>query len=119
MKTAHDPRHSHRVETVKTLFAFAFDANQTRGLAQILPLLPEIDAKISQFAKERPLEQVNKLDLAILRLGVFELVYKKEKPAIVIDEAIEIAKEFGGDSSSKFVNAILGKIAESYESTTT
>lgn len=113
MKTTHDPRHEKRIKTVQSLFAYAFDPNQITGLADIVEHLPEIDEKIRSFATERPLDQVNKLDLAILRLGVFELIYQHEKPAIVIDEAIEIAKEFGADASSKFVNAILGKIAES------
>lgn len=114
MKTAHDPRHEHRINTVKKLFAFTFDETQKSDIeAELLSHLEEIDQKIAQFATERPLSQVNKLDLAILRLGVFELVVRKEKPAIVIDEAVEIAKEFGGETSPKFVNAILGKIAES------
>lgn len=119
MKTSHDPRHENRVETVKKLFAHTFDSQQVEGIREIVEKLDEIDGQIREYAKERPLADINKLDLAILRLGVFELVYKKEKPAIVIDEAIEIAKEFGGDTSPKFVNAILGKIAERYESPTT
>lgn len=112
MKIAHDPRHEKRIETVKALFAFAFDPTQTENLEEIVPKLEKIDAKIQQFATERALIQVNKLDLAILRLGVFELLYKGERPGIVIDEAVEIAKEYGADASPRFVNAILGKISE-------
>lgn len=116
MKTSKDPRHELRIETVKKLFTYDFDKSQDQGIAEIVTNLPAIDEKIREFATARPLEDISKLDLAILRNGVFELVYKHDKPAIVIDEAIEIAKEFGSDATPKFVNAILGKIAEKYES---
>jgi N utilization substance protein B len=111
VKTAHDPRHEKRVKAVHALFAYAFDPSQTEGVEDIIPLLPEIDKKLSEFATERPLSQVNKLDLAILRIGVFELVYQHLKAGVVIDEAIEIAKEYGSDTSPKFINAVLGKVA--------
>jgi len=114
VKTAHDPRHEKRIQTVQELFSFSFDPEQRTGtIEEVVEKLPDIDTRIREFASERPLADINKLDLAILRLGVFELVYQKMNPAITIDEAIEIAKEFGGDSSPKFVNAVLGKIAES------
>jgi N utilization substance protein B len=54
---------------------------------------------------------MSKIDLAILRLGVYELtIQKKEPPKVVIDEAVELAKSYGGDNSSKLVNGVLGTI---------
>lgn len=111
MKTSQDPRHTKRIAIVHKLFSYSFDVTQREGIEDILEHLVQIDEKIATYATERPLHEVNKLDLAILRLGVFELIYQAQTPSIAIDEAIEIAKEYGGDASPKFINAILGKIA--------
>lgn len=74
-------------------------------------MLPEIDDSIRAVATDHPLESINKIDLAILRLGVFELREASVKPAIIIDEAVEIAKEYGADNSSKFIHGVLNTIA--------
>ena len=73
--------------------------------------LGDIDALIQRLAPEWPLEQVPGIDRNILRLEVFELKYGKEiPPKVAINEAIELAKTFGSDSSSKFVNGVLGSL---------
>lgn len=72
--------------------------------------IPAIDKKIQKSAQEWPLEKIAKIDLAILRLAVSELTEKKEPPKVVIDEAVELAKEFGNEKSAKFVNGVLGTI---------
>ncbi|MDD3301603.1 MAG: transcription antitermination factor NusB [Patescibacteria group bacterium] len=73
--------------------------------------LEEIDNYIRKYATEWPLEQITYVDRNILRLGIFELIYaEKIPPKVAINEAIEIAKAFGSDSSSKFVNGVLGSI---------
>ncbi|PKM88107.1 transcription antitermination factor NusB [Candidatus Falkowbacteria bacterium HGW-Falkowbacteria-2] len=72
--------------------------------------LPEIDALIVRFATEWPLDQITTIDRNILRLGIFELVYTEIPPRVAINEAIEVAKSFGGDASGKFVNGVLGAI---------
>jgi len=75
--------------------------------------LEDIDGKIKIHAPSFPLDQIAKVDLAILRLGAYELLYgdKKEVPEIVaINEAIELAKTFGGENCPKFVNAVLNAI---------
>lgn len=73
--------------------------------------LPEIDEIIQKFAPDWPIDQITIIDRNILRLGVFELKYDKEMPPrVAINEAIELAKAFGGDSSYKFVNGVLGAI---------
>lgn len=70
-----------------------------------------LDTKIQSAAPEWPLDKIAKIDLAILRLAVYELVIeKKEPPKVIIDEAVEIAKQFGNENSAKFVNGVLGTI---------
>ena len=73
----------------------------------------EIDNIISDCAPEWPVDKISKIDLVILRIAVFELLYNKEIPEkVAIDEAVELAKEFGNDTSSKFVNGVLGTVVD-------
>ena len=70
-----------------------------------------IDATITKYAPEWPLEQITIVDRNVLRIGVFELTYSPDvPPKVAINEAIEVAKGFGGESSGKFVNGVLGAI---------
>jgi len=115
MKKRSDPRHKERQATVKELFAQSFSPQNQRTLKEktreILKLTPEIDKLIEKAAPEFSLGGINKIDLAILRLAVFELLWeKKQPPAVIIDEAVELAKEFGSQSSPKFVNGALGAV---------
>ncbi|MBU1110671.1 transcription antitermination factor NusB [Patescibacteria group bacterium] len=71
------------------------------------------DELIADSAPEWPLDQIAPIDLIILRIAVAELTQKGDLPyKVVIDEAVELAKEFGGDNSSKFINGVLGTIVE-------
>lgn len=71
----------------------------------------EIDAMIVKFAPEWPLDKITIIDRNVLRIGIYELKFDKEIPAkVAINEAIEIAKTFGGESSGKFINGVLGAI---------
>ena len=73
----------------------------------------EIDQIIKEAAPEWPLDKISKVDLVILRIAIYELLYNKKIPSkVAIDEAIELAKEFGNDTSGKFVNGVLGNVAE-------
>ncbi len=73
-----------------------------------------IDGVIAPAAPEWPVEQIAKIDKIILRIGVYELLIKKEvPPKVAINEAVELAKAFGGENSSKFVNGVLGTIYRS------
>ena len=73
--------------------------------------IEEINAYIVKYATEWPLDQITIVDRNVLRLGIYELVFDAKIPAkVAINEAIEIAKAFGGDSSGKFVNGVLGAI---------
>jgi len=71
----------------------------------------EIDDLIIKYATEWPLEQITIIDRNILRIGIFELKFDPDIPSkVAINEAIEVAKAFGGESSGKFVNGVLGAI---------
>lgn len=77
----------------------------------IIAKITEIDTLISEAAPKWPLSQINKVELAILRYAIWELKYQDTTPhKVIIDEAIEISKEFGNESSGSFVNAVLGHI---------
>jgi len=72
-----------------------------------------IDKKISEIAKNWSLERMTPVDLSILRIGAYELLYRPEIPdPVVIDEAIEIAKRYGTKDSPSFINGLLDKIAK-------
>ena len=71
----------------------------------------EIDDLIVKYAPEWPLDQITLVDRNILRLGIFELMFTEDIPSkVAINESIELAKTFGGPSSGKFVNGVLGAI---------
>lgn len=112
MKTAKDPRHQKRREAVKALFAESFTPQAKQGslVKKIISKRQGLDKKIKSAAPMWPVDKLNKIDLAILRLAVYELEYKKTPPKVVIDEAVELAKEFGSDASPSFVNGVLGAI---------
>lgn len=74
----------------------------------------EIDAIIGPAAPEWPVDQIAKIDKTILRIGVYELIIKRDvPPKVIINEAVELAKAFGGENSSKFINGVLGTIYRS------
>lgn len=113
MKKHADPRHQARIKTMKSLFSFAFQPVKNTGISRIVKHLPYIDAIIAKSAPEFPVEKIAKVDLAILRLAIYELlIEKRNPPKVIIDEAIELAKEFGGDSASAFVNGVLGTVLQ-------
>jgi len=73
--------------------------------------LASINADIAKYAPEWPLDQITIVDRNILRIGIYELKHSPNIPAkVAINEAIELAKNFGGESSGKFVNGVLGAI---------
>lgn len=70
----------------------------------------DIDAKIQPIAPDWPIEQIARVDRNILRIGLYELLHQSDSvpPKVAINEAVELAKAFGSDNSSKFVNGVLG-----------
>lgn len=80
-------------------------------LDKMIAYLPEIDEKIETFSKGWKLDRIAKAELAILRLAVFEAEYDDSVPVgVAVNEAVELAKQYGEDNGASFVNGILGKI---------
>ena len=131
-------RHLGRIVAMQTLYEHDFRGGNTPGL-ELGPILErnldefrssiddiqfvedvvdgvhkhqaEIDGIIGPAAPEWPVEQIAKIDKIILRIGVYELMVKREvPPKVAINEAVELAKTFGGENSSKFINGVLGTI---------
>jgi len=129
-------RHLARTIAMQTLFCWDFNGKKQKDLVDLVTQnfrqfapkfndhgfvkslingvfknIAEIDKYITRYATEWPLEQITVVDRNILRIGVYELIFDKDIPAkVAINEAIEIAKTFGGESSGKFVNGVLGAI---------
>lgn len=117
MKKSSDPRHQKRIKIIKELFALGFSPQKVREekTKKILRDLSKIDALITKAAPLWPIEKINKMDLAILRLAVYELTIEKIEPLkVIIDEAVELAKEFGSEQSGPFVNGVLGSIIKKW-----
>lgn len=112
MKTPDDPRHQKRIERMEGLFAYSFLAKtENEHIMPIVEHLPQIDAEIQRVAPEWPLDKIAKVDLAILRLAVYELTVEKDAPdKVIIDEAVELAKAYGNEGSAKFINGALGAL---------
>ena len=80
---------------------------------------PEIDDIIRPVAPEWPIEQIARIDRIVLRIGVYELTIAEDvPPKVAINEAVELAKAFGGDNSSKFINGVLGTVLRNKEKAT-
>ena len=79
---------------------------------EILSRIPEIDKAVNEVADGWKTSRMGKVDLSIIRLAVYEIKYEEEIPTkVAINEAVELAKKFGTDASSSFVNGILAKFA--------
>ncbi len=135
MKSINDPRHNARRLVLGTLFcALHTNVSDDACLELTKELLApvnvdesltkkiisgikkhqhEIDGIIEKCAPEWPVDKIAKVDLVVLRIAVFEILYDTEAPdKVVIDEAVELAKEFGSDTSGKFVNGVLGTVVD-------
>lgn len=131
-------RHLARSIVLQSLFELDFYGKKTRDLKKIIERnlnnfgagledksfvlklfkgivshLPKIDKIIEQAAPQWPISQINIIDRNVLRIGLYELLFSDKKevpPKVAINEAIELAKTFGGKSSGKFVNGVLGRV---------
>src|SRR3989344_5694629 len=111
MKSSRDPRHKKRRQIIKELFANAYVAQDANEVSRIIiEKQSEIDQQITTSAPQWPIDKLNRIDLAILRLATYEIMNTDTPPKVVIDEAVELAKEFGGESSPSFVNGVLGDV---------
>ncbi len=131
-------RHLGRIVAMQTLYEYDFRGGEAAGV-ELHPILSRnlaefrsaiddtnfvedivdgihqneahLDGIIAPAAPEWPVDQIAKIDRVILRIGVYELIIKREvPPKVAINEAVELAKTFGGENSSKFVNGVLGTI---------
>jgi N utilization substance protein B len=128
-------RHLARTVAMQSLFEWDFNNKQmdmdeviTNNLEQFAPgmedtdfvralvkgvtdNIDEIDAVIVKTAPEWPIDQITVVDRNVLRLGIYELMFLKDvPPKVAINEAVEIAKKFGGENSGKFINGVLGTL---------
>ncbi len=134
-------RHLARSIALQTLFEWDFRGKQSDQLAGIMEHnlgefgdglqekdftiklvngvienMAKIDAIVSEYAPDWPIDQITNVDRNILRLGLYELIFAKEvPPKVAINEAIELAKSYGGHSSGKFVNGVLGSVFKNLE----
>jgi len=130
-----DPRHKARQVALAALFSSSFiksDKDDNLNLSKeifgdsaydeklsdsifngVLENMETIDKIIVASAPTWPIEQIDKVDLMCLRIAVFELYFSKNIPyKVAINESIELAKEFGGEKSGKFVNGVLGTVVK-------
>ncbi len=138
MKRSTDPRHQARILVLQELFSKYFKKGdiQTENISMedllelnemtdydkelykkildgVIEKQEEIDTLIQKYAPQWPIEQMKLVDLQILRMAIYEgFVGMITPPKVAIDEAIEVAKDFGGEINSKFVNGVLGAIYE-------
>lgn len=130
-----DPRHKARQIALAALFSASFE-NPTKEsvlnhskevigsegsdaklgdtiFAGVLENMGTIDKIITASAPTWPIDQIDRIDLMCLRIAIFELYFSKNIPyKVAINESIELAKEFGGDKSGKFVNGVLGTVVK-------
>lgn len=115
-----DHRHDRRIKLMQDLFACTFTPENTKlcledkpeesTVVKIIQNLQDIDDRIQKAAPERPLGEINKVDLAIMRLIVNESDTKKTPKKVLLNEAIELAKYYSAENSPGFVNGVLAKI---------
>ena len=134
-------RHLARTIAMQTLYMWDFNGQQEKNLDElvkknlrefapgfddenfsestvhgVIKNLGMIDQYIQKYAPDWPLDQITAVDRNVLRLGIYEMLFNKEIPErVAINEAIEIAKAYGGESSGKFVNGVLGAIYKDLE----
>ncbi|MGH7204147.1 MAG: transcription antitermination factor NusB [Candidatus Levyibacteriota bacterium] len=117
MKTSYDPRHQRRQHLVQELFSTEFHKQEVSPESkEILKHIAILDEQIQKAAPNYPVDKINRVDLAILRLATYELLIEKKAPQnVIIDEAVELAKEFANETSPGFVNGVLGHITKGNE----
>ena len=112
-----DKRHIKRTHLVQAVYAYEFhkledgivDQESVPELREILNRASEFIAVIAKHAPKYPVDNIAKVDRAILMVSLYELLYKKDIPAkVIINEAVEVAKEIGGPRSYAFINGVLG-----------
>lgn len=99
-------------------FADKFDDTSfTEGLVEnVIKNIEDLNQLITKYAPDWPLDQITNIDRNVLRIGIYELKFNQDiPPKVAINESIELAKTFGGPSSGRFVNGVLGSIYRDME----
>jgi len=122
-----DKRHERRIQIVQNLYAKSFQGEEHITYPNmeekevsdlILANKESLDEYISTNAPKYPLDKIAKIDLSILRLALYELLINRQEPVkVVINEAVELAKEMGNERSYAFINAVLGSILKTIQPT--
>lgn len=116
-------RHQARIKIIQNLFSWEFVKKNLNELPyitetktkEIIKKIDKIDLLIKKYAPRYPLEEISKVDLAILRWAVYEIIFDKKLPyKVVIDEAVELAKELSSENGYRFVNGVLGSLIKDY-----
>ncbi|MDO4493269.1 MAG: transcription antitermination factor NusB [Clostridia bacterium] len=77
--------------------------------------IPELDEFVAEYSKDWTIDRIGRVDLSVLRVAMYEILYREDVPvSVAIDEAVELAKRFGGERSYSFVNGILGSFAKAH-----
>ena len=109
-----DPRHQKRILRMQYLFSYQLSPTpkieKSAYIQNFLENKGQIDTMIQSAAPEWPLDQMNQVDLAILRIILLESLLKKTPKKVLVNEAVNLAKEFGAENSAKLVNGVLGKL---------
>lgn len=117
-----DSRHRARIKIIQNLFSWEFVKNlndlpyitETKT-KEIINKMDKIDLLIKKYAPRYPLKEISKVDLAILRWAVYEIIFDKKLPyKVVIDEAVELAKELSSENGYRFVNGVLASLIKDY-----
>lgn len=103
----------HKESLLALIDEYKLNANDEKYIKEILFSMDEeqskIDGYIEKYAKGWTVDRMSKVDLAILRLAIYEILYKEDIPyGVSINEAVELAKKYGNEKSSSFINGILG-----------
>jgi N utilization substance protein B len=119
-----DKRHERRLKIVQELYAITFPNTLTRQhlsdrTKEVLKHADAFDVQIQEVAQKYTVDKIARVDISILRNALYELtIERKVPPKVIINEAVELAKELGSEKSPSFVNAVLGKIYEAETSST-
>ena len=112
-----DSRHFKRIKIIQELYSQFFNKTDIRHekTTKVFENMEAIDEYIKKAAPKYQIDKIAKVDVAILRLAIYEMLFEKTEPyKVIINEAIEAAKDLSGDKSPGFINAVLGKIYEDY-----
>jgi N utilization substance protein B len=109
----HPPGDIYRLRLEETPLTAELSEFARQIIFGVLPLTNTLDQIIAQYAPEWPLEQIAAIDRNILRMALWEFAVFHETPLkVAINEAVELAKQFGSDSAPRFVNGVLGALAD-------